>query len=265
MTITEGNPHPSMRTLILAEAFVRGLMLKDKAEAFVRGPMPEDKWPTDKAEAFVRGLMPEDKWPKIVGLCPDVRDNWVVSFETQDDTKRALDLVKDLRSFETQDDTKRALDLVKDLKFNIKLAEEQVRKFKQDMADPKSHTKQEELDAAVAKLEELKAKGDDPMNALEDPVTRTVWGGVGGGGGSGGGGGIGAAGAVEGGDGGRLAGEKTVMAASIRVRGKLFDGETAIEYTLGDQGDKFVGRQLSCVHTHTYIHARYTFIALVHV
>ena len=57
----------------------------------------------------------------------------------------------------------------------VKLAEEQgeiVRKIKEDMkADPASHTK-EELDAAVAKLKELKAKADDPMNALEDPVTK---------------------------------------------------------------------------------------------
>ena len=57
----------------------------------------------------------------------------------------------------------------------VKLAEEQgkiVRIIKEDMeADPASHTK-EELDAAVAKLKELKAKADDPMNALQDPVTK---------------------------------------------------------------------------------------------
>ena len=56
-----------------------------------------------------------------------------------------------------------------------KLAEEQgevVRKIKEEIkADPASHTK-EELDEAVAKLKELKAKADDPMNALEDPVTK---------------------------------------------------------------------------------------------
>ena len=56
-----------------------------------------------------------------------------------------------------------------------KLAEEQgevVRKIKEAIkADPASHTK-EELDAAVAKLKELKAKADDPMNALEDPVIK---------------------------------------------------------------------------------------------
>jgi hypothetical protein len=57
----------------------------------------------------------------------------------------------------------------------VKMAEEQgeiVRIIKEEMkADPASHTK-EELDAAVAKLKELKAKADDPMNALEDPVTK---------------------------------------------------------------------------------------------
>ena len=56
-----------------------------------------------------------------------------------------------------------------------KMAEEQgevVRKLKEEIkADPASHPK-EELDAAVAKLKELKAKADDPMNALEDPVTK---------------------------------------------------------------------------------------------
>jgi hypothetical protein len=58
-----------------------------------------------------------------------------------------------------------------------KLAEEQgevVRKIKEAIkADPAAHTK-EELDAAVAKLKELKAKADDPMNALEDPVTKVL-------------------------------------------------------------------------------------------
>lgn len=57
----------------------------------------------------------------------------------------------------------------------VKLAEEQgelVRKLKDEIkADPSSHPK-EELDVAVAKLKELKAKADDPMNALEDPVTK---------------------------------------------------------------------------------------------
>jgi len=56
-----------------------------------------------------------------------------------------------------------------------KAAEEQgevVRKIKEAIkADPAAHTK-EELDEAVAKLKELKAKADDPMNALEDPVTK---------------------------------------------------------------------------------------------
>lgn len=56
-----------------------------------------------------------------------------------------------------------------------KAAEEQgevVRKIKEAIkADPAAHTK-DELDAAVAKLKELKAKADDPMNALEDPVTK---------------------------------------------------------------------------------------------
>ena len=50
--------------------------------------------------------------------------------------------------------------------------EDDVRKLKEEIkADPASHPK-EELDAAVAKLKELKAKADDPMNALEDPVTK---------------------------------------------------------------------------------------------
>ena len=57
----------------------------------------------------------------------------------------------------------------------VKMAEEQgeiVRKIKDEMrADTASHTK-EELDAAVAKLKELKTKADDPMNALEDPVIK---------------------------------------------------------------------------------------------
>jgi DNA-binding transcriptional regulator GbsR (MarR family) len=57
----------------------------------------------------------------------------------------------------------------------IKMAEDQgelVRKLKEEIkADPASHTK-EELEEAVAKLKELKAKADDPMNALEDPVTK---------------------------------------------------------------------------------------------
>ena len=57
----------------------------------------------------------------------------------------------------------------------IKLAEEQgekVRKLKEDMkADPASHTK-DELGEALAKLKELKAKADDPMNVLEDPITK---------------------------------------------------------------------------------------------
>ena len=59
----------------------------------------------------------------------------------------------------------------------VKLADEQgelVRKLKEEIkADPASHPK-EELDAAVAKLKELKAKADDPMNALEDPVTKVL-------------------------------------------------------------------------------------------
>ena len=59
-----------------------------------------------------------------------------------------------------------------------KAAEEQgevVRKIKEAIkADPAAHTK-DELDAAVAKLKELKAKADDPMNALEDPVTKVSW------------------------------------------------------------------------------------------
>lgn len=53
------------------------------------------------------------------------------------------------------------------------MAEEQgevVRKLKEDVkADP---ARKDELDQAVAKLKELKAKADDPMNALEDPVTK---------------------------------------------------------------------------------------------
>ena len=57
------------------------------------------------------------------------------------------------------------------------MAEEQgelVRKLKEEIkTDPASHTK-EELDEAVAKLKELKAKADDPMNALEDPVTKVL-------------------------------------------------------------------------------------------
>jgi tyrosyl-tRNA synthetase len=56
-----------------------------------------------------------------------------------------------------------------------KMAKEQgeiVRIIKDEMrADTASHTK-EELDAAVAKLKQLKAKADDPMNALEDPVIK---------------------------------------------------------------------------------------------
>eukprot|EP00288_Rhodomonas_lens_P016757 CAMPEP_0177703458 /NCGR_PEP_ID=MMETSP0484_2-20121128/7681_1 /TAXON_ID=354590 /ORGANISM="Rhodomonas lens, Strain RHODO" /LENGTH=764 /DNA_ID=CAMNT_0019214811 /DNA_START=355 /DNA_END=2649 /DNA_ORIENTATION=+ len=56
-----------------------------------------------------------------------------------------------------------------------KQAEEQgevVRKMKEAIkADPASHSK-EDLDKAVALLKELKAKADDPMNALEDPVTK---------------------------------------------------------------------------------------------
>mmetsp|Transcript_34451 Transcript_34451/g.77685 ORF Transcript_34451/g.77685 Transcript_34451/m.77685 type:complete len:815 (-) Transcript_34451:61-2505(-) len=49
---------------------------------------------------------------------------------------------------------------------------EVVRKMKEEMkANPAAHTK-EQLDAEVAKLKELKAKADDPMNALEDPVIK---------------------------------------------------------------------------------------------
>ena len=59
----------------------------------------------------------------------------------------------------------------------IKMAEEQgelVRKLKEEIkTDPASNTK-EELDEAVAKLKELEAKADDPMNALEDPVTKVL-------------------------------------------------------------------------------------------
>ena len=56
----------------------------------------------------------------------------------------------------------------------VKLAEEQgeiVRKLKEEIKADPSRPK-DELDAAVAKLKELKAKADDPMNALEDPVTK---------------------------------------------------------------------------------------------
>ena len=55
----------------------------------------------------------------------------------------------------------------------MKMAEEQgevVRKLKEDVkADP---ARKDDLDQAVAKLKELKAKADDPMNALEDPITK---------------------------------------------------------------------------------------------
>jgi len=52
---------------------------------------------------------------------------------------------------------------------------ELVRKLKEEIkADPASHPK-EELDAAVEKLKALKAKADDPMNALEDPAVKAKY------------------------------------------------------------------------------------------
>lgn len=55
------------------------------------------------------------------------------------------------------------------------LAEQQgevVRTMKEEIkADHASHTS-EELAAAVAKLKDLKTRASDPMNALEDPVTK---------------------------------------------------------------------------------------------
>jgi hypothetical protein len=84
VTITEENPHISMCTLILRIPWV-------------------------KSEADVRDELKKRNWPKIVGLCPDVRDNWVVSFETQDDTKTALELANDLLN----EQIKRAAELAK--------------------------------------------------------------------------------------------------------------------------------------------------------
>ena len=53
--------------------------------------------PTDAPEADVRALITGDKWPKIVSLRSDVGDNWFVSFETEDQTKKALELAKGLK------------------------------------------------------------------------------------------------------------------------------------------------------------------------
>jgi hypothetical protein len=68
VTITEENPHISELTLIL-------------------------RIPSGKSEDAVRKELVEKKWPTIVKLCPDVRDNWVVSFKNEDDTKNALKLL----------------------------------------------------------------------------------------------------------------------------------------------------------------------------
>jgi hypothetical protein len=68
VTITEENPHISELTLIL-------------------------RIPSGKSEDAVRKKLVEKKWPTIVKLCPDVRDNWVVSFKNEDDTKNALKLL----------------------------------------------------------------------------------------------------------------------------------------------------------------------------
>jgi len=53
--------------------------------------------PTDAPEAEVRALITGDKWPKMVGLRSDVGDNWFVSFETEDQTKTALEMAKGMK------------------------------------------------------------------------------------------------------------------------------------------------------------------------
>ena len=53
--------------------------------------------PTDAPEAEVRALITGDKWPKIVSLRSDVGDNWFVSFETEDQTKSALEMAKGMK------------------------------------------------------------------------------------------------------------------------------------------------------------------------
>ena len=53
--------------------------------------------PTDAPEGDVRALISGDKWPKIVSLRSDVGDNWFVSFETEDETKTALEMAKGMK------------------------------------------------------------------------------------------------------------------------------------------------------------------------
>ncbi len=68
VTITEENPQISECTLIL-------------------------RIPSGKSEADVRDELVKWGVPAAKNVCPDVRDNWVVSFNDQDGTKTALELL----------------------------------------------------------------------------------------------------------------------------------------------------------------------------
>jgi hypothetical protein len=53
--------------------------------------------PTDAPETEVRALISGGKWPKIMSLRSDVGDNWFVSFETEEETKTALEMARGMK------------------------------------------------------------------------------------------------------------------------------------------------------------------------